>query len=132
MIFHHVGYVVASIEKSAASFAVSMNLEWSGRVIHDPLQTVRVSFLTPRDPGNPVVELVEPEDGRSTVASFLKRGGGLHHLCYEVDSLDRALACARGNGDLIARPPAPAAAFDGRRIAWVYTRTRMLLEFLER
>jgi methylmalonyl-CoA/ethylmalonyl-CoA epimerase len=131
-VLHHVGYVVASIEKTARGFAASMALDWDGRIIHDPLQTVYVSFFTPTFPGNPVIELVQPASAESTVTKFLERGGGLHHLCYEVDSLDEQLAWTRRNGDLIARAPMPAVAFDGRRIAWVYTKARLLLEYLER
>ena len=129
---HHVGYVVESIEKSAESFLRSLAAEWDRQIIHDPLQTARVAFFTPRAPGNPVIELVEPAGEQSAVAKFLARGGGFHHLCYEVNSLDSQLAWTRANGDLIARPAAPAVAFGSRRIAWIYTKGRMLIEYLER
>src|SRR5262249_43638553 len=130
---HHVGYVVASIGKAGESFARSMSLEWDGRIIHDPLQSASVSFFYPRQPGSPVIELVEPLGDESPVRRFLERhGGGLHHLCYEVDSLETALAKARENRGLIASPPKPAVAFDGRRIAWVYTKERLLVEYLEK
>jgi len=129
---HHLGYVVASIEKAAEGFVRSLALQWDGRIVHDPLQTVHVAFFYPRAAGNPTIELVQPEDGASAVARFLERGGGLHHICYEVDNLDKQLQWTRANRDLIARAPLPAAAFDGRRIAWVYTRNRLLVEYLER
>ena len=129
---HHVGYVVPSIQAAAAGFAASLALEWDGRIIHDPAQTVYVSFFQPRAAGNPVIELVEPEGNGSAVHKFLQRGGGLHHLCYEVDSLERQLEWTRSNRDLIIRHPQPAVAFDGRRIAWVYTRNKLLVEYLER
>lgn len=129
---HHVGYVVASIQGAAESFARSLALEWDGRIIHDPLQTVYVSFFSPKVAGNPVIELVQPEGEDSAVAKFLRRGGGLHHLCYEVNGLDEQLRWTRANRDLIARPPMPATAFEGRRIAWVYTKTKLLVEYLER
>lgn len=132
MALHHVGYVVPSIEDAAPGFVRSMALGWDGRIIHDPLQTVYVSFFFPQTAGNAVIELVQPEDTDSAVARFLQKGGGLHHLCYEVDSLDEQLRWTRINRDLIARQPMPAAAFEGRRIAWVYTRNKLLVEFLER
>jgi methylmalonyl-CoA/ethylmalonyl-CoA epimerase len=130
--FHHFGYVVPSIKDAANDFASSLMLEWDGCIVHDPLQTVYVTFLRPRLPGNAVMELVQPEGEHSTVHNFCKRGGGLHHLCYEVNNLDEQLQRARAHGDLMARKPLPAAAFRGRRIAWVYTRNRLLLEYLER
>jgi methylmalonyl-CoA/ethylmalonyl-CoA epimerase len=129
---HHIGFVVASIQSAAAGFVRSLALEWDGRIIHDPLQTVYVSFFHPALAGNAVIELVEPEGNGSAVHKFLQRGGGLHHLCYEVDSLERQLERTRANRDLIVRPPQPAVAFDGRRIAWTYTRNQLLVEYLER
>jgi methylmalonyl-CoA/ethylmalonyl-CoA epimerase len=130
--FHHVGFVVASIEQSAPDFVRSLGLAWRGEIIHDPLQCVRVSFFDPPADSSPVLELVEPADPLSPVTKFLERGGGLHHLCYEVDSLDMQLKQSRANGGLIARKPTPAVAFGGRRIAWVYTKSKLLLEYLER
>jgi methylmalonyl-CoA/ethylmalonyl-CoA epimerase len=129
---HHVGFVVASIQSAAAGFVRSLALEWDGRIIHDPTQTVYVSFFRPALAGNAVIELVEPEGNGSAVHKFLQRGGGLHHLCYEVDSLEQQLERARVNRDLIIRPPEPAVAFDGRLIAWTYTRNKLLVEYLER
>jgi methylmalonyl-CoA/ethylmalonyl-CoA epimerase len=66
------------------------------------------------------------------VIPFLKKGGGLHHLCYEVQDLEKQLELTRSKGGLIARPPMPAEAFGGRRIAWVYTKNKLLIEYLER
>jgi len=130
---HHIGYVVASIRQSAEGFARSLGMQWDGRIIHDPRQTVYVSFLyAAGDETKPVIELVEPEGPQSVVARFLERGGGLHHLCYEVDDLSKQLEWTRANRDLIAQPPVPAVAFGGRRIAWVFTRSRLLIEYLER
>jgi methylmalonyl-CoA/ethylmalonyl-CoA epimerase len=49
-----------------------------------------------------------------------------------VDDLEQALANARSMGALITRQPMPAVAFGGRRIAWIYTKNRLLIEYLER
>jgi methylmalonyl-CoA/ethylmalonyl-CoA epimerase len=130
--FHHVGFVVGSIAQTAREFAESIGANWDAIVIHDPLQAVRVTLLRPSVPQNPVVELVEPAGDDSPVIGFLKRGGGLHHFCYEVTELERQLEVARSLGMLIAKMPQPAAAFGGRRIAWVYTKQRLLLELLEK
>jgi len=49
-----------------------------------------------------------------------------------VDHLEQALADARTLGAIIARSPVSAVAFGGRRIAWIYTKNRLLIEYLER
>lgn len=130
--FHHVGFVVASIDTSVRGIAKSVGAEWDGIITHDPLQSVRVAFLRPKEGRDPLLELVEPAGEKSPVMTFLKRGGGLHHLCYEVDKLVEQLERSRANGGLVVRPPVPAVAFGGRRIAWFYSKEKLLIEFLER
>ncbi len=129
--FHHVGFVVASIQDSVQSFAASLEAIWDGEIIHDPNQVVRVTFLRGKHAADPLVELVEPAGEKSPVLSFLQRGGGLHHICYQVDNLEEQLRRSRAAAGLITRPPLPAVAFGGRRIAWVYTKNKLLIEYLE-
>jgi methylmalonyl-CoA/ethylmalonyl-CoA epimerase len=128
---HHVGYVVRSISEVADRFAQSVAASWDQKIIQDPLQDAKVAFLAGTVQEFPLVELVEPASEASPVTNFLKKGGGLHHLCYEVESLDKQLEFSQTIGGMIVRPPLPAVAFAGRRIAWVYTKDRLLLEFLD-
>jgi methylmalonyl-CoA/ethylmalonyl-CoA epimerase len=129
---HHLGFVVASIAAVAEEFAACMSANWDGEVTHDPIQRVRVAFFYPADNRNPVFELVEPASEVSPVSNFLKKRGGLHHVCYEIDDLESGLLHARKTGLVIVATPAPAVAFEGRRIAWVCSKTRLLVELLER
>ncbi|MGB9433274.1 MAG: VOC family protein [Candidatus Acidiferrum sp.] len=128
---HHIGFVVSSIQESAQPFAQSLGASWDGKIIFDPVQRVRVSFFKGRNITDPLIELVEPGEAESPVAGFLERGGGLHHLCYEVQDLDAHLAFCKSAGTIIIRQPVPAVAFDGRRIAWGISKKKLLLEFLE-
>jgi catechol 2,3-dioxygenase-like lactoylglutathione lyase family enzyme len=49
--------------------------------------------------GDMQLELIQPVTGESIYSEFLDRtGGGLHHLCWEVDDLDAALARAAEAG----------------------------------
>ncbi len=128
---HHVGYVVADIAGSIDNFAHSVGARWDGVISEDPNQRVKVAFLTVRD-RDAQIELVEPAEGMSPVREFLQKGGGLHHLCYEVDHLDSELAAFRSRRAVIAKRPKPAVAFAGRRIAWVLTAEKLLIELLER
>jgi methylmalonyl-CoA/ethylmalonyl-CoA epimerase len=130
--FHHVGFVVPSIPNSVHSFLGMLQANWDEQVFHDPNQGVRVTFLKSKHRGDPLWELVEPADDNSPVRALAAKGGGLHHVCYVVDNLEQAVADARVRGAIIARQPAPAVAFDGRRIAWIYTKNRLLIEYLER
>jgi methylmalonyl-CoA/ethylmalonyl-CoA epimerase len=128
---HHVGFVVPSIAESAPQFAAALDSDWDGKIILDPLQAARVSFLASKVACDPLFELVEPAGMDSPVGKFLKRGGGLHHVCYQVKNLEEQLQRSRERGALLVRAPAPAVAFGGRRIAWVFTKTKLLIEYLE-
>lgn len=128
---HHVGFVVQAIDEVAEDLARSLGATWDREIILDPLQGSRVSFLRGPVESDALVELVEPVREGSPVSNFLKRGGGLHHLCYEVEELETQLRYSRSTGSLVVQTPVPAAAFGGRRIAWVYTRAKLLIEYLE-
>ena len=129
---HHFGFVVSSIEKAADSFARSLAATWDEKIFFDPIQKVRVAFFQGPNGADPLLELVEPGEPGSPVSRFLERGGGLHHLCYEVANLDLHLKLSKSAGNIIICSPVPAVAFGGRRIAWAVTKNRVLIEFLER
>jgi methylmalonyl-CoA/ethylmalonyl-CoA epimerase len=107
-----------------------MAAEWDGKIFEDPLQRAKVAFMTTR-PGDAQIELVQPVGESSPVQRFLQQGGGMHHLCYEVADLEAELAALRSRGAAIASRPKPAVAFGGRRIAWVITSEKFLVELLE-
>jgi methylmalonyl-CoA/ethylmalonyl-CoA epimerase len=130
-VMHHVGIVLASIDAEVSSYETTLNLRVVSGPFIDPLQEARVIFLSRGQPGEAAIELVEPTSETSPVASFLKRGGGMHHVCYVAKHLDRELVRLRTQGALLVRRALPAVAFQGRRIAWVYTRQRLLVELLE-
>lgn len=128
---HHWGFVVADLRASAAGFVNSLGAVWDGAVYEDPHQRVTVTFLTAGE--GPALELVEPAREDSPVSRFLReRGGGLHHVCYEVADLEAGIADMRARGAALAKRPLPAVAFAGRRIAWVITREKLLVELLEK
>ncbi len=127
----HWGFVVSDLQSAASGFVSTLGAKWDGAVFEDPHQHVRVTFLT-TGPGARI-ELVEPAADNSPVSRFLaERGGGLHHVCYEVSDIEAALATLRSRGAMIAKRPMPAVAFNGRRIAWVITAENLLVELLDR
>jgi methylmalonyl-CoA/ethylmalonyl-CoA epimerase len=132
MDLHHVGFVVPEVGAGMEAFAVSLGATWNGAIYQDPLQKVKVAFLTTRA-GDAQIELVAPDGPDSPVLRFLKEnGGGLHHVCYQVDDLEGQMSAMKSRGALIMRRPKPAVAFEGRRIAWMLTREKLLVELLEK
>lgn len=128
---HHIGFVVPQISTSMDGFLRSLGASWDGRVIEDPIQRVKVAFLSPAE-GEVQIELVEPCGAKSPVRDFVdSTGGGLHHLCYEIPDLDAGAKEMHSRGALIVKRAVPAVAFGGRRIAWLITPDKLLLELLE-
>src|SRR4051794_14460179 len=107
---HHSGFVVASIDDVIERFCRAIGGSSWSQTWHDPLQRARVAFIYPSHAGDPSVELVEPAGPGSPVEKFLERGGGLHHLCYEVEGLDEVVRGARDRGLVMVSRPQPAVA----------------------
>jgi methylmalonyl-CoA/ethylmalonyl-CoA epimerase len=129
---HHTGFVVPSVSSVMERFSRALGGGGCSEIWHDPLQGVRVAFIYPSRTSDPSIELIEPAGPGSPVQKFLDQGGGLHHLCYEIDNLDEAVREATARGLAIIRRPQPAVAFGGRRIAWFHLRGGLLVEYLER
>ncbi len=129
---HHIGYVVPALDAVVEEFRRAFGLEWDGKIFHDPLQMARVTFLSSVGLGTALIELVEAVGKRSPVRKFSDEGGGLHHVCYEVDDLAAQLTASQENGGMLVRVPMPAVAFDGRRVAWIRTAQSVLVEYLQR
>jgi methylmalonyl-CoA/ethylmalonyl-CoA epimerase len=131
MKFHHVGYAVADIDRYLKDFLLPLFAPARvSPVYEDPIQRVRVLFAEV-SPGT-LIELVEPLDEGSPVTRVLGDArGGLYHLCYEVEDLDATLARFRKHRCLPLAPAAPAVAFGGRRIVFLMTPQRDLIELVE-
>ena len=71
---------------------------------------------TPFTLGGKRLELLSPYDDDSPIARFLKkRGEGIHHISFEVDDLDQAIAELKKRGVKIAyrHRYAPDVSFEG-------------------
>lgn len=127
---HHVGYLVSDIRSAAAHFRDVLGYAAESDVIEDPQQTSLVQFL--RLPGGQSwLELISPNGPGGKLTAALAKGGGLHHLCYEVRDIDAACLKFRGKGCAMISPPVDARAFPGRRIAWFMDNRRFLFELVE-
>jgi methylmalonyl-CoA epimerase len=128
--FHHVGIVVENIEKTAQQYRELFGLQPISAPIADETQRVTVQFLAFQGDATSI-ELIEPRPGESPSRRALEKGGGLNHLCFEVVNLDEYMLQAQSKGVICVCPPVPAAAFGGRRIAFLYYKGVGLIEFVE-
>ena len=130
MKFHHLGIAVKSIGTALPFYKNLFGYELFSGPSDDPIQRVSVCFL--RHPQEcMVIELVAPLSGETPIDRILGKGGGPYHTCYEVPDLDQTIARMSSQECFLVSPPAPAAAFHNRRIAWLMTPARHLIELLE-
>ena len=134
MKLHHLGWVGNDLARMRTAFERD-GAERVSAPIEDPIQRVTVQFL--REPATGELwELVVPlgDPAASPLASRLARGGGLDHVCYELEAgdgtLDERVAAEVARGARVVCEPVIAAAFE-RRIAFVFRRSRRLIELVE-
>jgi len=123
----HIGIAVGSLDEAAAFYREVLGLTTSPSETADGAQIVSVRL------GDVDVEFLTPATPDGPIARFLaRRGPGIHHICYRVPDLDRALASARSHGyGLIDEHPRTGAG--GRRIAFVHPKSTggILIELTE-
>lgn len=130
MRLHHVAYTTDDLDRKAAQLSEMFGFKPTAAPVIDPIQQVRIQFLDMGD--GSLLELLEPHGEKSPISGHLRKGGGLYHLCYEVDDLEGTLDRLRDSGDaFIVCEPVAAPAIDNRRVAFVVTSDRDLVEFLE-
>jgi len=81
---HHIGVVVADIEEAKKPYEAVFNME-AVQMFDVKAFSAKVAFLPVK---NTYIELVEPTNPDDGLGRFLQKGGGLHHICYEVDDID--------------------------------------------
>jgi methylmalonyl-CoA/ethylmalonyl-CoA epimerase len=85
---NHVAIAVRDVTKAAEVYRRAFGAQVSDPMPH-PEHGVTTVFITLP---NTKVELLEPLGQASPIAKFLERNpdGGIHHVCYEVDDIERA------------------------------------------
>jgi methylmalonyl-CoA/ethylmalonyl-CoA epimerase len=100
---HHVGVVVPDLERALELWRGVLGLHLTkSATIQD--QGVKAALLKV---GECEIELLEPLNPENGVGKFLaRRGGGLHHICFETADVERELGDARAKGiQLIDQKP---------------------------
>lgn len=112
----HIGIAVRSIKDRLDIWknAVGLTLISTEEV---PEQKVRVAKL---DVQGSLIELLEPLDKESPIFKFIeKKGEGIHHLCFQVPDIEKALAEIKNSGiRLIDKVPRIGAG--GNKIAFIH------------
>jgi methylmalonyl-CoA/ethylmalonyl-CoA epimerase len=114
----HVSIVVPNLDAAARRLKDIYGLEL-GEVKVNEQQGVRLGYV---DLGNAKIEVMEPSRPDSPVAKFLERnpGGGIHHFCLAVDSVEATGKTIGDKGARVLGGGGPQRNVHGERIAFVH------------
>ena len=113
----HIGIVVKDLDKAIATYSEGLGLAVK-RVERSEEFQVKIAFIPV---GEVLVELLEPI-GPGRIQDFLdEHGEGLHHMCFRVGDIDKALEEVGGKLTLRDRKPRPGGA--GSRVAFLDPRS---------
>jgi methylmalonyl-CoA epimerase len=115
----HIGIAVQSINEALKFFEDALGMKSENVELEEGGRT-KVAFLPV---GGSDVELVEPQDTDSGLAKFLaKRGEGIHHIAFETDDIETALARLKEHGAQLI-DEAPRKTDDGTRYAFIHPKS---------
>lgn len=127
---NHLGIAVRDLEQGLAVWRDGLGLTVE-RIVEMPDRGLRIAFLPC---GPTTIELIAPLHDQSEVSKFLDdRGGGLHHVCLQVDDIAAASAQATAHGlRMLGEGPKLGAEGYPVRFAHPKSTAGALVELLER
>jgi methylmalonyl-CoA/ethylmalonyl-CoA epimerase len=126
---YHLGYAVEDIEAASRYYRENFGAEPTEPEVIEEQGVVATMFRV----GESMIELVQPTRPDSPVGRFIeRRGEGVHHVAYEVEDLDTALAELQNNGVEIIDEKVREGV-GGTRVAFVHPKSAfgVLTELVE-
>ena len=123
----HIGYAVKNLEKAQRS------MEALGFAFEEPVddadRKIRIAFGENDDYR---VELVAPmEEGSPVVKQLAAIGPTPYHICYRSSEIEADIERLQKERFRVLVPLAPAVAFDGKRVVFLYSLSVGLIEIVE-
>ncbi len=116
---NHIGIAVKSLEESLPFYRDNLGMAFAG-IEEVAEQKVRVAML---QVGESKIELLEPTSEDSPVAKFIEKNGpGIHHLAYEVEDIEAAIAKLIHDGARMIDEKPRCGAHD-TRIAFIHPKS---------
>jgi len=91
----HISIAVKNLDEGLKTFGNLLGIKPS-HIEEVPDQGIKAAMIMV---GDVEIELIEPTKPDSGVAKFLeKKGEGIHHICFEVDDVDKELESLASKG----------------------------------
>ena len=123
----HIGYAVKNIDKAKKS------MEALGYVFEETVEdTDRNIFIAFGEMDGYRVELVAPKGEGSPVDMHLSKIGPTpYHICYKSEDIEAEIEKLKASRFKVTIPLAPAIAFGGKRVVFLYALSVGLIEIVE-
>jgi methylmalonyl-CoA/ethylmalonyl-CoA epimerase len=129
MTVDHVAIAVRSVEEAADRLCPLLGYTRATSKVTNSRQRVNVLFLS--SPGSIDLKLIEPSSDDSPLWDFVRKGGGLHHLCFRVADVAAGCSDLASQRVRILAEPAPGEAFDDNLIAFCYVGFGLNIELID-
>jgi len=118
---NHIGIAVQSLDSAIPFYRDNLGMAFAG-IEEVPEQKVRVAMLKV---GESKIELLEPTSLDSPVAKFIEKNGvGIHHIAYEVNDIEAAIAKLLSDGARMVDDK-PRNGAHGTRIAFIHPKSSL-------
>ena len=129
MVIDHIGIAVNSMERAIEHWEKVFGYRQHTEIITNTRQKVRVVFL--EKAGSITIKLIEPVDSDSSNYNFVKRGGGIHHLCFKCENMDSEIVKLKQLGLRILVEPQPGEAFESENISFIFAKNGLNIELID-
>ncbi|WP_342525514.1 methylmalonyl-CoA epimerase [Chryseomicrobium sp. FSL W7-1435] len=115
----HIGVAVNSLDEALPYYTETLGLPLLG-IEEVESEQVKVAFL---DAGNLKIELLEPMSEKSAIHTFLeKKGPGMHHIAFGVESIQTRLDDLKENGVRLLHEQ-PKTGAGGALVAFIHPKS---------
>ena len=98
-------------------------------VVINSRQKVKVVFMSKEQ--SLTVKLIEPVDETSPAYRMVQGGGGLHHICFKCENIDRELDHLTQMGLRVLSKPEPGEAFENENIVFIFGKQGLNIELID-
>lgn len=125
---NHLGYIVKEINCAVNEFE-NIGFKFLKPIIEDKKRNM-LACLMVKD--GYVIEIISPMNKKSEVYSLSRKSfsGMPYHLCFETKNISGTLLKLKKRGYVIVKEPDDAILFDGRKVAFLFSRNIGLVELL--
>lgn len=124
----HIGIAVKDLASAKRFFEEKLGISIGG---DEQVGDMNIAFVPV---GEVKIELIEPRTEEGVIGKFLaKRGEGFHHIAYEVEDIEGALAGLKDGGVKLV-DETPRAGAGGKKVAFLHPKETqgVLTEIVEK